>query len=321
MSNIPVYDSRASSVALIERELASRPVGATLRVPPVECATAAVQVQDVMTIDAWRSALPTRGPRACAAGCGSTVDMPGLCRSCGSAKAREEAALEFKSALDSIPEKFRWAIVASTDLDTRCGRVLAKSGRLLSASRDVVPRIVGQLLSGAVQNYVLRGDADAGKTSIACAALQLLVDRAVDALIAFVRSKRIGRRIVEPPEPRIVTIARGARFIAARDIAPPRDRGTGISLPAFPDAIKATLLVLDDIGQEIPKRDDGFAATERLQATRDVVTTRWDLQRPILGTTFLSDIQIHELYAGGVQKRLIKSKQVAVIEIHGGKDG
>jgi hypothetical protein len=235
---------------------------------------------------------------------------------CGDKEAREEAREEFRAALDSIPQAFRWARVDAPDLASRCGFAYDDMGFALSLASDVIPDMVRRLLSGDVLNCLLRGEPDAGKTSVACAIMQSVIDMGIDAWVQFCRRRPRSRLAPATPEPKIVTIARGARFVAASDLLPLKVRGVEVASPKIDIAMSATLLVLDDVGEELPKRPDGYGdIANRVQATRDVFTARWGPERPIVATTNLSNERIMGAYTSGVLKRMALSKRVAVVEL------
>lgn len=299
-----------ASIDHIERELARRPILPVEPVPRVE--RMAPEERDS---DPGPLRLPHAGPWPCVAGCGARSSTPGVCATCGDRAAREEAEEEFKAALASIPDEFRWARWNSTDLDPRCGWVYDCDGFGTSPSRAIAAMILDKLEAGDAINVLLRGANDSGKTSIACAAGRLAIDRGIDAWIAFMRHRPANRCSKAPPEPPAVAYARGVRVVAARDLLPQKMHAKDHVVGLRDVAIGASLLILDDLCEEVPRIKGVYSSEERLQVTRDVIATRWDMGRPTIGTTTRSSEAILGTYGPGTHKRLARSPRVLVLDV------
>ncbi len=259
----------------------------------------------------WEGVIPPPMDLPCAAGCGNRVEHPGICHPCGAARESEAAQAEFASAIDTLPEWFRWTTPGAPELDARVSSVAHTGAR----PRVMAERVAADMLSGAAKVVLVRGPRDAGKTSFICAVAQIIVSTARDEWIRFERRKVGGR--TDYQEPRICGMARGLFYAAARDILPPDDRGVDAPQPKFGRLIKSRIAIIDELGQEIEARDDTAATSKRLKATSDIICHHWDTGSPLLAATWMTDQDIYKYYKGGVQKRLIKAEQVRVVELNG----
>lgn len=169
----------------------------------------------------------------------------------------------------TVPLRFRWALDASRELlDARISFALIPGG--LAWAR--MPETRG---------LVLRGASGAGKTSLAVAMFGAWLE---------------GRR--EP----------GARFVDVVSLSLARARhplGQG-EAPAILEAMRAPLVVLDDLGQEQPNR---------AEIVVDVVMARHNANLPTWATTWLGDDDIARRYSGGVLRRLTEGAKVAELEL------
>ena len=80
-------------------------------------------------------------------------------------------------------------------------------------------------------------------------------------------------------------------------------------------AIGASLLILDDLCEEVSRIKGVYSSEERLQATRDVIATRWDMGRSTIGTTTRSSEAILGVYGPGTHRRLAKSPRALVLDV------
>lgn len=304
--------SQVASLELIEAELARRPVGATIReVPPVVQQAPAAE----LPID-WHAALPAEGAYRCATKCGATIARPGVCGPCGRLREEEDARAEFAAALDSVPPKFRWARAEAPELAARLQQIMGTKvdGPLTPAA--AVEKAAVALMTGRLHTVTIYGpNPDAGKTSLACAIFHTIVQAAIDAWLGYYREIVASREGFRKAEPRLAGFGRGARFIAARDLASSRDRGADAPPPAFARARAASFLLLDELGQEIESRDDGYSAASRAKASTDVLAHRWDLGLPTLITTPFSTETICKIYGGSIEKRTAKGREASVLRI------
>jgi hypothetical protein len=316
-----VTPSQIASAERIERELAARPVGSTLRTeePQVAPTPSPVPVDPNDWPAMVLGAIPREGTYPCRKHCGATVARPGVCSTCGTALDVLAARAEFAAALDSIPESFRWATPGAGALGTAVKPVITPKGTVALLG-TVIEHMLRALITGTVHTFTIIGpEPDCGKTALACAVMRGIIDAAVESWLTYRRTHGTDRLAQRLPEPRIMTLARGARFIAARDLMQPRDRGPDAPPPAFAAARGATLLVLDELGQELDLRDGGAHANS-LSSTRagvstEVIAHRWDPGLPTIITTPLLPAAIERLYGGGIEKRTSKGREARIIRI------
>lgn len=108
-------------------------------------------------------------------------------------------------------------------------------------------------------------------------------------------------------------MACGIRFVPATDLVSVRERGEDAGSPKFGIAIRASILILDDNGQETSKKDDGASSAARAAATKDVLLSRWNEGRPTILTTYLDDAEIEDLYGGGVFGRIFSDDRSKIV--------
>jgi len=253
-----------------------------------------------------RFAGPPVGVYACANDCGRTTRLPGVCEGCVEDEVRARYQRELLPALRSIPPRFQWAIPGDDEA----------AERLRHQRIQDWPRVRRELMEAieAGRNVVLLGPKpQVGKTSAACVMLRRVIELgALDALPEDARMAALGSGPAARPgeRPRFasdrlaeqVRIARGARFVAVRDV-----RGESPeAIEARREAKRATVLVFDDVGDEL----DGAPAAsgwipERIAGTREVVDYRH--KRPELRTiftTWLPKRDMAKFYGGGTAERV-----------------
>ncbi len=256
-----------------------------------------------------RRMMPAEGVYGCVRGCGQQTSMPGICETCGSKARRAEARREFSSALDSIPEAFRWALPRAEEMAQRAHGITTKNGGRAEAG-EVAEYIAVGVATGQRPFWTLRGPTGTGKTSIMCAALAALCEAAAAAWLAVPLP---GSRRVASAEPAAVRVARGARFVSAVDLLPPQDRND--ERPAlFGVALRATVLFLDDLGKELSAREDVAATALRAAATRELIEKRWNARKPTVITCALTNDAIQRVYDGGTYRRIAQDKQVRFLD-------
>jgi hypothetical protein len=192
--------------------------------------------------------------------CRRPVGHPGVCDACGAwfDKGREDD--QIRDALGTIPERFRWAAFDSPDLVARVAP--GSPCRARSAVEDLASKRVGIVL--------IAGETKRGKTSLACAMMRELATR---------RHR----------------LARHMRFVSALELARCRvEAGLG-RVPAELDAARrASLLVLDDLGQEVTGQD----------VLREALHARHDRDLPAVVTTHLDADGLARVYGAGTARRL-----------------
>lgn len=306
MSDRPT-ETAAASVDAINAALATIPMGATLRAelpPATDIALAAAP---------WRGFIPPEGVYACARRCGTTTRLPGICDACVAAQDEEDADEAFRAATESIPDGFRWAAKNAPDLGPACGIIKAGAGNIA----ERIDKLSQTLLTGENRVILIRGRADTGKTVLACALMRAVVDAGRASWLAYRRTNNVDRTRALHAEPRLITIARAARFVPARDIMIPRVVDSD-QRSAYDIAKGVPLLVLDDLGQELQTKEDSAAIADRIQAAKDIIAERWDRARATIITTYLADKRIGAVYGGGIQKRICWASHVRVVELGGG---
>lgn len=293
------------TVEELEARLENIPVGSTLRAPqPRRGGSPAVA--------RWDGVVPPALDLPCAVEtCKNRVERPGVCDRCGAEREDADAKAEFAAAVESIPPFFRWASSGDPELNKRVSAAEALSVNACMLAE----RLATDLLMGTSKVVLVQGPRDAGKTSLVCAVADTVVRAAIAAWIKHQRRRPTGREAYA--EPRICGIGRGLFFVAARDIAPPKDRDPNGPPPMYARARAARFAVLDELGQEIEAREDTAATSARIKATGDLVSHWWDHNVPVIATTPLTEEQILRFFGGGVQKRLCKAEHVRVIRLKG----
>lgn len=212
--------------------------------------------------EAHRAACTDRPCTACerfVCACGKPFDGAKnfRCRDCWRASKLETALAPMR---ESVPKRFRWAMSGGPEL-----------GQRVKASPDLVARALKAPPSG---DMLLHGDTATGKTSLVVAMLD-----------AWVR---------QDPEQRA-----GARFVESYWLAGARARhalGQG-EAPAVTSAMKATLLVLDDLGSE---------SDDRRNVIADVVFHRHNEELPTWITTGFTVEQLVNRYGSQVIRRIVE---------------
>lgn len=199
-------------------------------------------------------------------GAGTESEYTWLCSACGAkvaatrleverADAQRRHDVARKRARATIPKNYAWARFDAPELAQR-----------------VRPEVVRAKPLVGVDRIVFIGAAGTGKTSLACALLDLYIqERSADAM--FVHAYELGR-------------VRAAHKL-----------GEGADAPLVEAAQCVGLLLLDDVGQE--------RRTE-LNAVPDVIFERHAEQRPTWITTGLTREQIAERYGDGIARRIFE---------------
>ncbi|HBU30064.1 MAG TPA: hypothetical protein DEB56_11165 [Thiobacillus sp.] len=214
----------------------------------------------------WLSQTMGKGPWKCR--CGVAIDHPGVCDPCGEKLAREQAEAPVRTAVESIPPRFRWARFDAEQLRERV-RPVAAVQQAIEAT---------DLLSSIGQSVVIIGPAGSGKTSLACAILRA---------VAMRRGGHAWR----------------CRFAAALEIGAARG-AYGTRSPLESDAIAASCLLLDDVGQE--------TEADRIHIA-EVLHARHDAERPTIVTSAFEPPVIHARYGGGVDRRIFEGASLIFV--------
>lgn len=199
--------------------------------------------------------------------CGAKLTHPGVCDACDERIAKENMDRALEGAMESIPMHFRWARFDSELMPQRIAH------KYIAQAREAA-----DLLHRLGQSVVLVGKAGSGKTSLACAILRH---------VAAQRGSHAWR----------------CRFVPALEVAASRgDYGARSVMSA--EAIGASCIVLDDIGQE--------AEADRIRIT-EVMHARHDASKPTIVTTCYEPAVIAARYGGGVDRRVFEGASLIMI--------
>lgn len=227
--------------------------------------------------------IPPAGRYPCNGGCGDFTVMPGVCDPCAARVQREEQDAGLAAAYASIPAEFRWARPTAQELTGRVHK--------LKPGPDVEARVRAL---GDAPRVLLHGAGGAGKTSLACAVLRHVIDA--------------GRY---PAPAAAFNLARRARFVAARCIADRRDESEPYRVLRS-DCARASVLVLDDVGQEA---GDGYRANDRSKLIADILADRHDANAQTIVTTFADESQWRSMYGDGIARRFWDTTRVKVVRL------
>jgi hypothetical protein len=261
----------------------------------------------------FANVIPQRGSYRCYR-CAAAVEMPGTCRACGEAMWIDEVDAMFAPALESIPESFRWA-TADAAIDDHCR---ASIGGAPVRIGQIARMLAASLRSRDARTILIRGTVSgSGKTVLACAVVRAVIDSArIEAL-----TQPQGHPTRRGPdggalggERWTVTLGRGAVFVREADLASLRDRSALVAPPEYERAKHVPLLLLDAVGDASGARQDAAASAALRVETLKVLDDRWNHGKPTIVTTYLSEDQIGDLYAGGTFRRLCTDAGARVIE-------
>ena len=205
---------------------------------------------------------------------------PARCRAC-----QEQAELDriVAPALDSIPERYR---ACRFDHPTRPWKV---RNWCRDYARPEVQDMVHKIVSSR-DAAVFVGEPGQGKTTLAVCCLREVIEEGRRPTSTMAQRER----------------ARTALFVTATSLAADRERtrlgqGEGQLVAA---AMRASVLVIDDLGQDVSIRGTAIA---------DVINHRYNANTPTWVTTFLPSKEIGRLYGGGTLRRLVEAKQVVML--------
>lgn len=201
-------------------------------------------------------------------------------------RAAAEAATELEREWRRmIPERFHWAHPKAPELEARVDETgVEQKKRVWPVFRDGSRppcSVVLSRMAGHQGSIVFCGPSGSGKTSLAVAALH---DR-------FRRPRPRSRPVVYI-EARLLAIARM------------QHRGDG-EPPIVLEAMRAGLLLLDDLGNERPIPTN---------AVPDVILHRYDANLPTWITTGLERADLDKLYGAGVVRRIYEDARVQRFE-------
>lgn len=214
------------------------------------------------------------------AGLAAKIRGPLICPICAFDLRMRDHWLTMARALNSIPERYRGATWNSRVLSDRVPDL---------AEMTILPQV---LLGDRV--LLIHGPTGAGKTSFACALARFMVEQTVP-----------------DSDSRILSKAQGFRFVVAREI--PTAKGEGEGPAPFKVAEKASVLLLDDVGQEAT--GDGFQAAERCHMVKRILDHRDERELQTIVTTFSTPAEWAARYGAGTARRYWESPDGRVIEL------
>lgn len=215
---------------------------------------------------------PVRRPAYCPV-CLTEQQQPRTCAGCVSRQVIARASADGAACLAQIPERYR--SITRTDQLVRDhahrARAYDAAAHAIHAGSTVV---------------LLRGPAGAGKTLVLAALVHSMAARATD-------SDGFARR------------AAGVRWMSARDLGDaPRHERLGVRPRMVVEAESATVLALDELGQETDPA-----------VIRAVLYERHEHDRLTLVTTYLTPAELHTRYDTGGARRLLESAHACVVEV------
>lgn len=216
-----------------------------------------------------------------------------------------DVELYFAAARASIPEEFTWVRHAGAELAERCP---ARTDGGAVNPRAVAWRAAADLLGGKKLMFSIFSpetgpNSRTGKSVLAARILYALIERGA-SLAAKLWP-------IPTPEPMHISIARRARWVQAITLSDRAEKG---EVPVFDAALAASVLILNDPGQDA----EGYHGAERRVTTRKLLLLRWDLKRPTVIAHSIPDSEIVGTYGGGVHGRMFDPVRSARIEVSNG---
>lgn len=193
--------------------------------------------------------------------CGTAIQHFGVCDTCADKFDRNRVDELRREALGTIHRSYRWAIWDDERLTERVDpRGIAVASLVLPALR-----------TRTVTMVVIHGPAGSGKTALACAMMRRLIDNGSD----------VGIR---------------SRFQCSLELSYAAAESRLGATPYEVDAcLRASLLVLDDLGQEDPNNRG---------PVRRVLHGRFGREKSTIVTTYMDPEMLAEAYGEGASRRL-----------------
>jgi len=260
-------------------------------------------------LDAGAGPIALPGPGPCRR-CGEALERVGICPRCAAAMLAAEVEASLRPARESVPPEYRWALTPDApELAERCRRVRSELGEHSAASfarkaalRLCLPPSEDRSLLVLVIGGQTEENSRHGKSVLAARiAHEILAAGAASGLVG------------EPPvETRMLGIARRTRWVSALELS---ERAVSTERSSYERAMEASILVLDDLGQE---GRETYAGKERAALAGKLLMMRWPLGRPTILPTYLGPAGIADVYLGGVHGRLFDDARATRVEVSRG---
>jgi hypothetical protein len=208
-------------------------------------------------IDRLRAA----GPFPCRR-CGQeSLELPGVCDPCADNLRADELLRRLAPARDSIPEGFRCMRFGSPELSLAC---------VVPARIDAAKLMAEAIMARKEHLILFHGPTGTAKTSLACAILNHIIDSnpSWGAGSRFVFAPMISRAYIETPRGSVPSVVQ--------------------------NCYQASILVIDDLGQDVVYRD----------TIRTLIQNRDAAREPTVITTFMTMAETADAYGGGIARRL-----------------
>jgi len=202
--------------------------------------------------------------------CGKATEHPGMCQQCADEDQERDRKRAISARVMVLPVAFRWASFDSEDLERRSSK-----GSVTKAKK-----VAEGLCGGRVSGVTFLGPAGSGKTSLACAMLRTTFALPIGFSPLFCGSIALSR---------------------AR-----QDSGLGHTPQEIHDAIHASIIVLDDVGQEPARLSDSVA---------EVIHERHNDSKPTIITSGLSADELVHRYGDGTARRMFERS--ALLQLKG----
>ena len=227
-----------------------------------------------------------------------------ICAACAAADWGRSVQSALEPARASVPEEARDVLNFDEEsFGGRCRRVRVNGEDMPpghAAYRVALRALSGDLLIAYIFDRAVQGKSSrSGKSAFAALAMAHILDAGITA------GTSSGPLDLEP---KTLSAARRARWHHAVDTSERAANGPS----SFELALQASILILDDAGQE---PTESYIGRDAQALNRKLILKRWTLCRPTLITSFLDSDGIHKVYAGGVHGRIFDDSRSITIEV------
>lgn len=238
----------------------------------------------------------------------------------------------FKKAHDSLPKRFAWVPALS-----RVDGEFVIPDDLAARSPWITPKVVVQLweiVQSSKTNVIICGPFGTGKTTLLVMIARWYLrfaeydhpktreqrQRCEDH--ANARRLPNGKTLPAPRDPDSmpqVWRARGLRFVATHNLLTANQRD--VDDDAVEDAQRASILLLDEVGEELGSAERGkYLSAARSPAVTSVIKHRWNAEKRFFASTPYLPDKLEAMYEGGTFRRLVEDASGAcVIDLHDDK--